>query len=73
MCSQINVSQWTIACTSILSSTFLFALDNTVVANIQPAIINDFGLTQDLPWVGVAYALGGISLLPWYMRARPRQ
>ncbi|KAI4264552.1 MAG: hypothetical protein L6R42_000355 [Xanthoria sp. 1 TBL-2021] len=65
MCIKLYLSQWTIAYTSILSSTFLFALDNTVVANIQPAIINEFGQIQDLPWVGVAYALGGISLLPW--------
>ena len=38
------------------------------MANIQPAINNQLGQTQDLPWVGVAYALGGISLLPWYTR-----
>ena len=50
---------------SILSSTFLFALDNTVVADIQPAILNQFKQVKDLPWIGVAFALGAIALLPW--------
>ncbi|KAI4233072.1 MAG: hypothetical protein L6R40_007195 [Gallowayella cf. fulva] len=49
----IHGVKWTIAYTSILSSTFLFALDNTVVANIQPAIINQFGQIEDLPWAEV--------------------
>lgn len=56
--------QWMVAYTSILSSTLLFSLDNTVVANIQPAIVNKFGQIQNLPWVGVGFALGGIAVLP---------
>ncbi|KAH8698990.1 putative efflux pump antibiotic resistance protein [Talaromyces proteolyticus] len=56
---------WVIAVSAILSSTFLFALDNTVVADVQPAILNTFGQIEDLPWLGVAFALGGIAILPW--------
>lgn len=57
--------RWFMAVSAILSSTFLFALDNTVVADVQPAILNTFGQIEDLPWLGVAFALGGIAILPW--------
>ncbi|CAG8975977.1 hypothetical protein HYALB_00012312 [Hymenoscyphus albidus] len=62
---QIHGIKWAIAYTSILSSTFLFALDNTVMADVQPSILNRFGAIEQLPWLGVAFALGGISILPW--------
>ena len=52
---------WGAVVLSILSSTFLFALDNTVVADIQPKIIEDLGEIRKLPWVSVAFALGGVS------------
>ena len=57
---------WVIVVLSILSSTFLFALDNTVVADIQPRIIESFNEIQKLPWISVAFALGGVSVnLVW--------
>lgn len=43
-------------------SVFLYALDNTVVADIVPAIVNDFGRVAELPWLPVGFALGGIAL-----------
>lgn len=49
----------------MLSTTFLFALDNTIVANIQPSIISDFGRVELLPWIGTAFALGTMSILTW--------
>jgi MFS family permease len=45
-----------------LISVFLYALDNTVVADIVPAIVNDFDRVSDLPWLSVGFALGGITL-----------
>jgi MFS family permease len=45
-----------------LISVFLYALDNTVVADIVPAIVNDFGRVTELPWLSVGFALGGIAL-----------
>jgi MFS family permease len=42
-----------------LISVFLYALDNTVVADIVPAIVNDFDRVSDLPWLSVGFALGG--------------
>jgi hypothetical protein len=38
----ISGLKWALVVLSILSSTFLFALDNTIVANVQPVIITHF-------------------------------
>ena len=57
--------QWVVAYTAMLSTTFLFALDNTIVANLQPPIINDFGHVELLPWIGTGFALGTMAILPW--------
>lgn len=57
---------WAIAVTAILSSTFLFALDNTVVADIQPKLIETFKEVDKLPWVSVSYGVGAVGLnLVW--------
>jgi hypothetical protein len=53
--------KWTLVVMSILSSIFLFALDNTVVADIQPAIIETFGDVDRLPWLSVGFLLGAAS------------
>ncbi|KAK7757294.1 Efflux pump dep3 [Diatrype stigma] len=39
--------------------------DNTIVANIQPSIIDDFGRVELLPWIGTGFALGTMAVLPW--------
>ncbi|KAL8857756.1 MAG: hypothetical protein Q9178_005656 [Gyalolechia marmorata] len=58
--------KWSIVVASILSSTFLFSLDNTIVADVQPAIYHRFGEIDTLPWLGVAFALGSAAtILPW--------
>jgi hypothetical protein len=53
---------WVIVVVAILSSTFLFALDNTVVADVQPKLILTFGEIDKLPWVAVAYGLGSMAV-----------
>ncbi|KAI9820110.1 MAG: hypothetical protein M1832_003817 [Thelocarpon impressellum] len=52
---------WFLVVLAILSSTFLFALDNTVVADVQPAIIERFDEIEKLPWLTVAFLLGAIA------------
>jgi hypothetical protein len=52
--------KWALVVISILSSIFLFSLDNTIVADIQPAIIETFGEVNKLPWLSVGFLLGGI-------------
>lgn len=58
--------KWALVVFSILSSTFLFALDNTVVADVQPAIISTFGEIEKLSWLSVAFLLAVASTnLAW--------
>ena len=52
---------WALVVLSILSSTFLFALDNTIVADIQPAIVKRFGSISKLPWLSVAFLVSAAS------------
>ncbi|KAL8715495.1 MAG: hypothetical protein Q9220_000830 [cf. Caloplaca sp. 1 TL-2023] len=56
---------WILIVLSILSSTFLFALDNTIVADVQPAIVDRFGSISKLPWLSVAFlvAAAGTNLV----------
>ena len=57
--------KWATAMFTILSTTFLFALDNTIVADIQPSIVNQFNDVERLPWFGVGFGLGSTAVLPW--------
>ncbi|KAL4772928.1 efflux pump antibiotic resistance protein [Aspergillus nidulans var. acristatus] len=57
---------WFLIVFSLLAALFLFALDNTIVANVQPDIIDTLGEIEKLPWISVAFALGAIATdLPW--------
>lgn len=58
----MNGIVWTLMVISILSSTFLFSLDNTIVAVIQPAIVKRFQSFDQLPWISVGFVLGGVSM-----------
>ena len=42
---------------AILSSVFFFSLDQTIVADIIPDIVDHFGEVQKLPWVSVTLLL----------------
>lgn len=53
--------KWALVVISILSSIFLFSLDNTIVADIQPAIVETFGDLDKLPWLSVAFLLAAAS------------
>lgn len=61
----IHGIKWALAVISILISTFLFALDNTIVADVQPAIVERFGQVDKLPWLSVAFlvAAAGTNLV----------
>ena len=53
--------QWAVVVLAILSSTFLFALDNTIVADIQPVIVTHFDSVGKLTWLSVAFLIGAAS------------
>lgn len=53
--------RWALVVCGVLSVTFLFSLDNSIVADVQPKIIDTFGEIDKLPWLSVAYALGSAA------------
>lgn len=58
---------WFFVVFSLLAALFLFALDNTIVANVQENIIYTLGGIEKLPWISVAFALGAVATnLFWY-------
>ncbi|EQL01445.1 Major facilitator superfamily domain, general substrate transporter [Ophiocordyceps sinensis CO18] len=58
--------KWFLVVLSLLASFLLYALDTTIVATIQPAIVNAFGRVDLVPWLGVSFALASAaSTLPW--------
>lgn len=57
---------WIVVVASVLSSTFLFAIDNTITADIQPAIVHQFNDTGKLSWISVSFLLTSAAMnLPW--------
>lgn len=58
---QITGIRWLMVVLSILSSTFLFALDNTVVADVQADIVRDFGQIEKLSWLSIAFLVSAVS------------
>ena len=65
---QLSGALWAICVTSILIALFLFALDNTIVALVQPAIVHSLGHIEKLAWLSVSFALGSVATnLLWYV------
>ena len=55
------ILQWALVVIALLSSLFLYALDNTVVANVQPKVVETFGHVSLVPWLGVSFALASAA------------
>ncbi|KAJ5124454.1 Major facilitator superfamily domain general substrate transporter [Penicillium bovifimosum] len=55
---EIGGWKWVVVVLAIYSSQFLFALDQTIVANVQPAIVEQFKSVDRLSWVSVAFLFG---------------
>ena len=49
--------KWVVFIMAIVSCTFIYALDGTIVAVLQPVIIEEFGHIEDLGWLSVAFLL----------------
>lgn len=60
---EIHGVKWVLTVGAILSCVFLYALDTTVVADIQPNIIASLGNFQKFPWLATAYALPSTALV----------
>lgn len=50
--------KWILVILAIYSSQFLFALDQTIVANVQPVIVEQFDSVEKLTWLSVAFLIG---------------
>ncbi|KAH8890703.1 putative efflux pump antibiotic resistance protein [Thozetella sp. PMI_491] len=49
---------------SLIVSVLLFSMDNTIVADIQPSILDAFGNIDKLPWIGLGFQAGAMTVLP---------
>ncbi|KAI0999021.1 Efflux pump [Podosphaera aphanis] len=54
---QITGWKWALIVTAILSSTFLFALDNTIVAVVQPVVVLEFNSIDRIAWLSSSFLL----------------
>jgi hypothetical protein len=63
---KIRGLRWAIVIVAIISSTFLYSLDNTIMANIRPGIIESLGHIEMLPWMSVSYPLGEVGSCPFW-------
>ena len=53
---------------AILSSVFFFSLDQTIVADIIPAIVEHFGSVSKLPWVSVTLLLAAAGTINFWAK-----
>nr|QHD56304.1 major facilitator superfamily permease [Curvularia sp. IFB-Z10] len=60
---KIHGIKWALTVGAVLSCVFLYALDTTVVADIQPNIIASLGDFEKFPWLATAYALPATALV----------
>ncbi|KAI5867646.1 putative efflux pump antibiotic resistance protein [Durotheca rogersii] len=61
---QLRGFAWFIMVVALILSTFLYALDNTVLANVRPSIIDTLGRIDLLPYVSITYPLGEVGSSP---------
>lgn len=56
--------QWALIMFSFLIGLFLFALDNTIVADVQPAIVDEFQSVDKISWLATGFFLATVGKLP---------
>ena len=54
--------KWFLVVLATMSSMFLYALDNTIVADVVPSITKDLGNSELLPWLSVGFMIGGVAV-----------
>lgn len=56
---------WIIVCFALLSPSFLYGLDNTVVADLQGPILEQFGSSAvvQVGWLGIAFPMGSVAVV----------
>lgn len=63
---KITGARWAAFVISTLTAIFVYSLDNTIVANIIPVVVNDLNGVDKLPWLSVGFMIGGMAtILPF--------
>ncbi|KAF7881616.1 uncharacterized protein EAF02_006304 [Botrytis sinoallii] len=57
----IHGIKWVLLVVAILSNLCFYAIDNTIVAVIQPVVVKDLGEVQNLPWISVGFLMAGTA------------
>jgi len=60
---EYGIIRWLLVCVAIYSSALLYGLDNTIVANVQVAVIETFGNVEKIGWLGIGFPLGSIATI----------
>ncbi len=55
--------KWILVCAGFYFSAFLYGLDNTIAADIQSAVVEQFGEIPKLSWIGTGFPLGSIATI----------
>jgi MFS family permease len=55
--------KWIVAMLALYSTAFLYGLDTTIAADIQPDIVKAFGQIQKLGWIGTGFPLGSVATI----------
>jgi len=59
-------ARWWALVLCVLCCTLLYSLDNSILADVAPVIVRDFGHAELLPWCSLAYTLTGTAaILPF--------
>jgi MFS family permease len=55
--------KWIAAMCALFSTAFLYGLDTTIAADIQPDIVKSLGQIQKLAWIGSGFPLGSVATI----------
>ncbi|EED16361.1 efflux pump antibiotic resistance protein, putative [Talaromyces stipitatus ATCC 10500] len=55
--------KWWLLLVAIYSTTFLYGLDNTIVADVQGSVVERFGQVAKLSWIGTGFPLGSVAVI----------
>ncbi|KAH7303166.1 major facilitator superfamily domain-containing protein [Stachybotrys elegans] len=63
---KVRGAAWAFIVVALISSTFLYALDNTVIATVRPSMIESLGHIELLPWISAAYPMTETGSNPFW-------
>jgi hypothetical protein len=55
--------RWFIVCVALYTNAFLYGMDNTIVADVQGAVIERFGEVNKLGWIGIGFSMGSVAVI----------